>query len=156
MIKRLFKFIAWLFQAVYWAAEILNPINLITDFTKSIIAISNAIILAPIQAIVGFIKLSCNKFFGGIFGSFWGWDNKAETPNDYKSKYYNKTQINKKCYVQIEKVPFSVILGTIFCPPIGVFMTYGLTGWFHILLSTLLTFVYYIPGLLYALMIIYN
>ena len=91
-----------------------------------------------------------------MFGSFWGWDNKAETSNDYKSKYYKGKGNQKKCYASDGKIPFSVLLGTIFCPPIGVFMELGLTGWFHILLATLLTFAYYVPGLLYALLVIYN
>ena len=98
----------------------------------------------------------CNKFFGGVFGSFWGWDTNTESPGDYESEYYKKTHKNKKCYVQNQKTPFSVILGTIFCPPVGVFMELRLSGWFHILLATLLTFAYYILGLLYALLVIYN
>jgi uncharacterized membrane protein YqaE (UPF0057 family) len=152
-IEWFFKFIAWLFTAAFWALEILNPMNVIGDFTNTIKMIANQIVLAPLQAIVAFIKLGFNKFFGAIFGSFWGWDNK---PDDYESEYYKKTQKNKKCYVQNQKTPFSVILGTIFCPPVGVFMELGLSGWFHILLATLLTFAYYIPGLLYALLVIYN
>ena len=155
-IQWIFKFIAWLFQAAYWAIQILSPANLIGDITNTIKTVANQIVLAPIQAIVGFMKLGCNKFFGVIFGSFWGWDNAKESQNDYESEHYKKTRKNMKCYVQNQKTPFSVILGTIFCPPVGVFMELGLSGWFHILLATLLTFAYYIPGLLYALLVIYN
>jgi uncharacterized membrane protein YqaE (UPF0057 family) len=52
-------------------------------------------------------------------------------------------------------VPFSIILGTIICPPIGVFMDVGLTGWFNIFICMLLTLMFYVPGLVYALLIIY-
>ena len=150
------KFIAWLVVFINWVINIVNPVNIIKDFVKSIISISTQIVLLPLQAFMVFMKLSANKFLGGIFGSFWGWDNKAETSNDYKSKYYQEKGNQKKCYASDGKIPFSVLLGTIFCPPIGVFMELGLTGWFHILLATLLTFAYYVPGLLYALLVIYN
>jgi uncharacterized membrane protein YqaE (UPF0057 family) len=148
------KFVIWLGQALLWLFLIINPVNVLKDITKTVIAIANSIVLSPIVFIMNLMKVGTNKFFSGIFGSFWGWDNKAETSNDFQSKYFKNTQ--KKCYVQNEKVPFSVIIGTIFCPPIGVFMELGLSGWFHILLATLLTCAYYLPGLLYALLIIYS
>ena len=53
-------------------------------------------------------------------------------------------------------MPFSVLLGTIVCPPLGVFMEYGFTGWFNILICLALTLLFYFPGLFYALLIIYS
>ena len=62
-----------------------------------------------------------------------------------------------KCYLTNNgKVPFSILLGTILCPPLGVFMDLGATGWLNIVLCVILTFMFYIPGLLYALFIIYS
>ncbi len=62
----------------------------------------------------------------------------------------------KKCYLTNDNtVPFSILLGTILCPPIGVFMNLGITGWFNILICGILTLLYYIPGLFYALLVIY-
>jgi len=52
-------------------------------------------------------------------------------------------------------VPTSIIISTIFLPPLGLFMELGLKGWFNILICALLTFFYYFPGLIYALIIIY-
>jgi uncharacterized membrane protein YqaE (UPF0057 family) len=51
--------------------------------------------------------------------------------------------------------PMAVILCTILLPPLGLFMELGLKGWINILLCGLLTFFYYFPGLIYALIIIY-
>ena len=90
---------------------------------------------------------------------FWGWDQSSLTSNDMNSNYFkniNRTS-GKKCYLtNSNTVPFSVILGTILCPPIGVFMDMGLTGWLNILICILLTLLFYIPGLVYALLIVYS
>ena len=52
-------------------------------------------------------------------------------------------------------IPTSILLSTVLLPPLGLFMELGLKGWFNILLCALLTFFYYFPGLIYALIIIY-
>ena len=79
---------------------------------------------------------------------------------NWKRVIYYFRKINrskgKKCYLtNTNTVPFSVILGTILCPPIGVFMDMGITGWLNILICILLTLLFYIPGLVYALLVIY-
>ena len=53
------------------------------------------------------------------------------------------------------KIPFNVIIGTIICPPLGVFMEYGLSGWINILTCILLCLFLYFPGLIYALICLY-
>lgn len=40
------------------------------------------------------------------------------------------------------------------CPPAGVFMAYGLQGWFQILICCLASLFYYFPGLVYAIIVI--
>ena len=63
---------------------------------------------------------------------------------------------DKKCYKTPDgTVPFSVVIATILCPPVGVFMEYGLMGWFNILIAALLTLMFYFPGLIYSLIILY-
>lgn len=42
----------------------------------------------------------------------------------------------------------------ILCPPAGVFMAYGLRGWFQIIVCSLASLFYYFPGLAYALIVI--
>jgi uncharacterized membrane protein YqaE (UPF0057 family) len=154
-------FIAWLAQIFYWIIAVLNPITLLSDFANTIMMISNSLVIVPLQAIVSFIKLSANNIFGKLFGSFWGWDNatngtSGDNDDARHSRYMKEHHGRLKCYAPNQKVPISVLLGTIICPPIGVFMDLGFTGWLHILLATLLTFAYYLPGLLYALLIIYS
>jgi uncharacterized membrane protein YqaE (UPF0057 family) len=45
-------------------------------------------------------------------------------------------------------------LSLILCPPAGVFMAYGLKGWFQILICCIGSLLYYFPGLAYALIVI--
>jgi uncharacterized membrane protein YqaE (UPF0057 family) len=45
---------------------------------------------------------------------------------------------------------------TILAPPVGVFMSKGLSGWPSIIISTILTFFHMFPGVIYALVITYN
>ena len=61
-----------------------------------------------------------------------------------------------KCYkTPPGQLPFSIIIMTIICPPLGIFMQYGLSFWINIILCCLLTMIYYIPGLIYALILLY-
>jgi uncharacterized membrane protein YqaE (UPF0057 family) len=52
-------------------------------------------------------------------------------------------------------IPISVIITTIFMPPLGLFMELGFKGWLNIALCAVLTLFYYFPGLIYALIILY-
>lgn len=148
----------WLPRFTIWVLSIINPYALIMDSFGTLVFIVKAILLAPLEFIVALIKAGVNKFFSFIFSVFWGWDNTASTTNDYKSKYFRSGRTDRKCYATANngKIPFSVIVGTILCPPAGVFMEYGMTGWFQILVCIVLTCIFYIPGLLYALLLIYN
>jgi uncharacterized membrane protein YqaE (UPF0057 family) len=90
-----------------------------------------------------------------------GWDNvpeEGETPNEEETGFY-KDYIScrgKKCYVTEEgTIPGPVIMATILCPPLGVFMEYGATSWLQILITLLLTLAFYVPGLMYALILLY-
>ena len=103
-------------------------------------------------------SLSVNTI-GGWMQGFWGWDQSSLTQTDKESNYFRKQNRNKgkKCYLtNTNTIPFSVVLGTILCPPIGVFMDMGISGWLNILICVLLTLLFYIPGLVYALLIIYS
>ena len=53
------------------------------------------------------------------------------------------------------KLPISIIITTIFLPPLGLFMELGFKGWLNIAICALLTLFFYFPGLLYALIILY-
>lgn len=154
------EFVVWLIQfIIYVISDILNPANLVKDFTTTLFTMVYSIIAAVPQFIMAFIKMITNTFGSFVFNGFWGWDNVIDDATDATSNYNKKrmSQSAEKCYVTEGNgsVPFSVLLGTVICPPVGVFMTYGITGWINIILCLLLTLLYYFPGLLYALLIIY-
>ena len=58
-----------------------------------------------------------------------------------------------RCYKGIGTTGYINIISTIICPPLGIFMSYGLSGWFKILICCALTLLYYVPGLIYALLV---
>ena len=162
----IYKFLRWCGLFMYWCwffavwlfTDLLNPAHFIEDFFNT-----TQILIMTIFSSVFNILMICMRFsiniVGGWTQGFWGWDQSSLTQEDRDSNYFkklNKTN-NKKCYLtNTNTIPFSIILGTILCPPIGVFMDMGLTGWFNILICVLLTLFFYIPGLLYALLIIYS
>ena len=42
---------------------------------------------------------------------------------------------------------------TLLCPPAGVFMAYGIAGWVQIIICCVLSILYYVPGFVYALIV---
>jgi len=154
----IFKFAIWVAKFVWWfLTDLLNPKNFFNDLSQSIIIIVVSICRLPLDFIVVLFALFVNTIGGWIQG-FWGWDMSNLTINDKNSIYFQKYKKNKgqKTYItNTNTVPFSIILGTIICPPMGVFMDMGTSGWLNIIVCCLLTLLFYIPGLCYALLIIY-
>jgi uncharacterized membrane protein YqaE (UPF0057 family) len=153
------KFIYWLIMFLIWAfSDLFNPIKLIADFWNSIVLILVTLMNTAFGVIMGLAAFVVNQV-GQWMQGFWGWDQSNLTKRDKKSKYFRSidTKKGKKCYLtNNNRVPFSILLGTILCPPLGVFMDMGLTGWMNIFICALLTLVFYIPGLFYALLVIYS
>jgi uncharacterized membrane protein YqaE (UPF0057 family) len=153
-------FVVWFVQFVIWLlTDLLNPITLILDFVNSVKLIIIALVSAVINIVMSLFAFIINNL-GDWMQSFWGWDQSNLTKSDKDSKYFkgiiNKDK-GKKCYITDgNTIPFSVILGTVLCPPLGVFMDMGVAGWLNIVICCLLTLVFYIPGLAYALLIIYS
>ena len=154
----LYKFAIWFVFFLLWVfTDLLNPVNFFTDFFNTIVVIVYSIFSSVFNIILGLLAVSVNTV-GGWMQGFWGWDQSNLTKSDRESNYFRKINRSKgkKCYLtNTNTVPFSVILGTILCPPIGVFMDMGITGWLNILICILLTLLFYIPGLVYALLVIY-
>lgn len=152
------KFVIWFVFFVAWIfTDLLNPVKLVTDFGNSLILIIVTIVSTIFNVLLGLMAFVINGV-GGWMQGFWGWDQSSLTKKDINSNYFKSIDRNKgkKCYLTNNNtVPFSILLGTILCPPIGVFMNLGITGWFNILICGLLTLLYYIPGLFYALLVIY-
>lgn len=153
------KFIYWFIMFVIWAfSDLLNPIKLVADFWNSIVLILVTLMNTFFEVCMGLVAFVVNQV-GQWMQGFWGWDQSNLTKQDKNSKYFKSidTKKGKKCYLtNNNKVPFSVLLGTILCPPLGVFMDMGLTGWMNIFICALLTLLFYVPGLFYALLVIYS
>lgn len=157
MIIWLGKFIVWF---VFFVIAVLKFmfVDLIFDFYKSVALIIITICKFPIDIILALSAWVVNGI-GGWMSTIWGWDQSNLTKNDKNSNYFRNMDRNRgrKCYLtNNNKVPFSILLGTIICPPMGVFMDMGLTGWFNIMICTILTLMFYVPGLVYALLVIYS
>ena len=155
----LIKLVWWLIQFILWLVlDLLNPLNFMGDFFNTLVTIILTICRLPVDIFITLLSFSVN-LMGTWFQGFWGWEQSGLTKNDRETKYFknlNKNK-NKKCYLtNSNTVPFSIVLGTILCPPIGVFMDMGLTGWLNIIVCIFLTLLFYIPGLVYALLIIYS
>ena len=151
------KFIAWLIMFLIAVFKFMF-IDLIFDFYNSIVLIVVSICKLPIDLLGGLFAWVMNGI-GGWMTTIWGWDQSNLTKLDKNSKYFKGIDRNKgrKCYLTTNnKVPFSILLGTIICPPMGVFMDMGATGWLNILICVILTLMFYIPGLVYALLVIYS
>jgi uncharacterized membrane protein YqaE (UPF0057 family) len=176
----LLKLIVWFVQFILWfLVDFCNPLNLATDFVGGITKITRLLFAASTDALFGAIKYFFNMFLEPIFSGFWGWDNvlTKEEKQKLKEKMKNTgmntstassdSENKDKCKIAGDSdvkaydipdghVPFSVILATVLLPPMGVFMEFGLTNWINIIICAILTMVYYIPGLVYALVLIYS
>jgi uncharacterized membrane protein YqaE (UPF0057 family) len=136
------KILIWLVQFIIWLLRFAIFILIsffglfqgsLSDIVKNIIKI---IIYEPINLIVKLIK----KIFGDGINK-----DKSDDPN-------------YRCYGISEDgtIPTTILISTILCPPLGVFMMYGITGWLYILISAMLSLFYYIPGLTYAFVLFYT
>ena len=155
----LIKFLIWFIQFIIWIImDLCNPVNLVNDFFQSLMLIIYSIFNAISNIIIAVISLTINTI-GGWMQGFWGWDMSSLSKNDKNSPYFksfDRTKGQKTYLTNTNTVPFSIILGTILCPPMGVFMDLGVTGWLNIIICALLTLLFYLPGLCYALLIIYS
>lgn len=82
--------------------------------------------------------------------------NFTDTNDDDDDDDNNENLDNEKCYeTPPGQIPFTIIIMTVLCPPLGIFMQYGLSFWINIILCALLSLVFYFPGLIYALILLY-
>ena len=153
------KFALWFVKFIIWILiDLFNPVNFVNDFFNSLMLILYAIYNTIFNIIFAMASLMVNSI-GGWFQGFWGWDMSGLTKKDKNSPYFrsfNKQNGQKSYVTNSNTVPFSIIFGTILCPPMGVFMDLGVTGWLNILICAILTLLFYLPGLCYALLIIYS
>ena len=159
LIEWIVLFIIWFIQFIIWVfMDLLDPTKLFGEFFNSLMVIIIALFSAFLNIIKGLFAIVINSIANWMQG-FWGWDQSSLTKADKNSKYFsgiNRKKGTKYYLTNSNTVPFSVIFGTILCPPMGVFMDMGITGWLNIVVCCLLTLLFYLPGLFYALLIIYT
>uniref|UniRef100_A0A6C0HM81 Uncharacterized protein n=1 Tax=viral metagenome TaxID=1070528 RepID=A0A6C0HM81_9ZZZZ len=154
-----FKTILWLVQFIPWLCyTFLNPMKIAHDVVNALLTIMLALLMVPVDFFFAAAQYGAH-ILEFMMSGVWGWDQSNLTAIDKNSDYFKKSKDcrDKKCYLSKNNtVPFSILLGTIICPPLGVFMVYGFTGWLNILICLVLTVIFYFPGLIYAMLIVYN
>lgn len=140
----LFKILLWFIQVIIWLVRFI--VWIITGFIPSII---HDFQNSTMQILKGFFNATIG-LFAKIFNRITGRDTEKNIEEDLNDP-------KKRCFITDEEtLPTTVLVSTILCPPLGVFMVYGLSGWIHILVSAGLSLLYYIPGLVYSLVLFYS
>ena len=141
----IFKFLTWLFTDFL--------LSLPFDLVGMIGGIVKGIYYVVMDVIGFYLRNIINGLGNSTVHAIFGADN-VKTQSGGGAGEEEETC--RKCYrTEDGTVPFTVLIITILCPPIGVFMEYGVLGWFNILICSLLTLAFYFPGLLYALILLY-
>ena len=137
------KLIVWLFDVLIWFfKDFLNPMVWIEDVILCVFVGLQIMAASLMDACISVLREIVNRTLGPMANGLWG----DEHANKEKSKCYKMPDCS---------VPYPVLLGTIILPPLGVFMELGIKGWLNILICALLTLLYYVPGLVYALILLY-
>lgn len=151
-------FIMWLIRLHIWFFLVFLP-SLPADIMLLVKSLTYLLVDGLVGSVMVMIRRVFNKFGDMTLKSIiTGADNVPDNSDDdgNRNKTGNECLSGQKCYKTSDgTIPFSVIIATILCPPVGVFMEYGITGWFNIVICALLTLVFYFPGLIYALILLY-
>ena len=142
MLVFLIKAVTELIQA---AVLILNPVKIVND---SITGIFMAIKIVVVNILSFFTTTkrktydACKAVGEGIFGFRRNRNEKGKLIKCNGTK-------GAKC-MKTRKLS---LLITLICPPLGLFLHLGSSGWFHVIVCSLLTvYAYYFPGLIYTLL----
>lgn len=139
----IYKVVLWLFDVIIWLfTDLLNPLVWINDVIMGAFVGLQLLGLGLLDAVFAILRKVFNVAFKPVARGVWG----DEFKHRDKSKCYKMPDCS---------VPYPVLIATIILPPLGVFMELGLKGWLNIFLCAALTLVYYVPGLVYALILLY-
>ena len=149
LIAAISKGIVWFIMFVIWFfTDLLNPYNLATDFLGSLSRITRFVMLGIVDVLFSLVRAGFNVFGDSVMSGVFGF-----SPDD---KGDDKDCNDMKCIeTDYRQVPFTIIICTILMPPLGVLMEFGLSYWVNIIICGVLTLMFYFPGLLYALVLIY-
>ena len=146
------------------------PIAMIKGVVQSVFTITKILILMVVDVVAHILRQIFKKLFGLLKGGLWGLPHTPEQHidhwravlehdiqfGDHHHKEHDRTKHlyrPLRCYQGIGSNGYINIIATIICPPLGVFMAFGIKGWLKIAVCALLSLGYYIPGLVYALLI---
>lgn len=161
------KFLIWIGSLIIWMFKVLIYLISVTFTVLSkdgiiglIKFIVNEIVLMPFKVFGYIIKNIINILGKQTVYGIWGADNARNSdlgrPPSDQLESSTDCDGQRKCYINPDgSVPFPVVIITVLCPPVGVFMEYGIIGWLKILVCFILTLLFYFPGLIYALMLLY-
>lgn len=144
-----------------------HPLVMIKGVVNSIFIFAKILFLALFDVIVQILRIFFHKVFGLLKGGLWGiphtpdqhWghsdiasgfkDSFGDHHHDSEDQLYRPL----RCYKSVGSEGYINMIATIICPPLGVFMAFGLSGWLKIIVCCILSLMYYVPGLVYALLI---
>ena len=159
------------------------PISMIKGVVQSVFTITKMLLLMVFDFITHILRELFRKLFGLLKGGLWGiphgpeqhithWQSVLDLNTEFGDHHHSGPHTddpesifdfdqNKakdryrpiRCYKGIGSNGYINIISTIICPPLGVFMAFGIKGWLKIAVCALLSLGYYIPGLVYALLI---
>jgi uncharacterized membrane protein YqaE (UPF0057 family) len=160
----------------------LNPLTMIRSIVRCILTFVKMIFLMLMDILLQIVRIVTAAIFSSFRGGMWGLPHEPKhhikhsnitgyldkrdlggyyhhhkhdgRGTKWQSEYteYHKYR-NMRCYKTMTSEGYLNIIATIICPPLGVFMSFGLAGMFKILVCAALTLYYYIPGLVYSLLI---
>ena len=132
------------------AVTIFNPVQLLNDIITGIFLGIKVVIVGVADIFTSgpqFAYDKCKDAGEGIFGY------RRSRNSDGKlnaAKEIEKASKDKRLCMQPATF---ILLITMLCPPLGLFLHLGIQSWFHILVCAFLTVkLYYFPGLIYAIM----
>lgn len=109
------------------------------------------IVVLLVESILLLLKMTFNMFielandgFSFAFNMFF---------SDFKG--FLNTGIQEKKGICFDLLIFRTIL-TVMLPPLGVFLARGFSGWYNIVLCAIFCLFKYVPGVLYAFVVIHN
>ena len=152
------------------------PISMIKGVVQSVFTITKILLLMVFDVITYILRQVFKKLFGLIKGGLWGLPHTPEqhrthaelvlgldtqSGDHHHHPHYSDSAQTKenslyrplRCYKGMGSNGYINIISTIICPPLGIFMAFGMKGWFKIVICSLLSLLYYIPGLVYALLV---
>ena len=158
-----------------------HPLVMIKGVVNSIFIFAKILFLALFDVIVQILRIFFHKVFGLLKGGLWGiphtpdqhWGH-SDIASGFKDGFGDHhhgphsgrvmdgknwkggdDQLYRplRCYKSVGSEGYINMIATIICPPLGVFMAFGLSGWLKIIVCCILSLMYYVPGLVYALLI---